>query len=110
MTEGNNLPDDFSSPLPWTTSGDSPENPPMIWAADGDGIVNQMPDGTPYFEPETAELIVVAVNCHDSLVKALEAALDLPVTHDHGCSIDAPCRHCTVNAQIRAALSAAGGG
>jgi hypothetical protein len=34
----------------------------MIWDASGDAIVCQMPDGRPYFEPETAAFIVALAN------------------------------------------------
>lgn len=36
------------------------ELPPMVWDASGDAIVNLMPDGTPYLEPEDAAFIAAA--------------------------------------------------
>jgi hypothetical protein len=46
------------SPRPWTVDKERGQ----IWANDGDSIISQLPDGTPYIEPETAELIVQSVN------------------------------------------------
>lgn len=45
---------------PWEAIGDSAERPPMVWDGSGDSIVDRMPDGRPYFEPEDAAFIAAA--------------------------------------------------
>ena len=62
-------------PLPWRVDGDSAEQPPMIWDAKGDSIVNQMEDGRPYFEPEVAALIVKACNSYREPAEPLDAII-----------------------------------
>ena len=48
----------FTSPLPYFVSG----SVPMVYASDGDAIVSQMPDGTPYFESNVAAFVAFAAN------------------------------------------------
>jgi hypothetical protein len=64
----------------WEVHGDSPERPPMIYDASGDAIVCQMPDGTPYFDPEIAEKIVSAVSKVEAAEKLAQAAESLLAT------------------------------
>lgn len=52
--------DVFGQGQGWYVSGDSDDKPPMVWDGSGDAIVDQMQDGTPYFEPETAAFIAAA--------------------------------------------------